>query len=140
MFEIGTATDHADLLEKLHLFLTTNGSAYGLTYAGTGNGTFTAYRGGASSVAETFTITATSATNWTVVGSVSGSIGPATTGTPFSHAKIAFTITAGGTAFVSGDVWTLSTAPKWVTSRRARGCTVSGTFGLTGQKALENIL
>jgi hypothetical protein len=117
MYEIGTATDFNDLLDKLDTFLTATGSAFGLTYAGTGNGTLTAYKGGASSVAETFTITATSATNFTVVGSTSGSIGPATAGTPFAHAKVAFLITAGGTAFVAGDVFTLSTAPKWTLKR-----------------------
>ncbi len=140
MYEIGSASDYLDLLEKLNTFLTTNGSAYGLTYAGTGTGTLTAYRGGASSVAETFTITATSSTNFTVVGSVSGSIGPATVGTPFSHAKIAFTLTAGGTAFVSGDVFTLTTAPKWTNMRRARGCTVTASSGTTGQYAAENVI
>lgn len=140
MFETGTATDYADLLEKLDAFLTTNGSAFGLTYAGTGTGALSGYRGGPSSVAETFTITATSATNWTVVGSISGSIGPATTGTPFSHAKLAFTITAGGTAFVAGDVFTLSTAPKWTSQRKARGCTVSASSGTTGQQAAENVI
>jgi len=140
VFETGTATDYLDLLEKLHTFLTTNGSTFGLTYAGTGNGTLTAHRGGASSIAETFTITATSATNFTVVGSTSGSIGPATVGTPFSHAKIAFTLTAGGTAFVAGDVFTLSTAPKWTSMRRARGCTVTASAGTTGQYAAENVI
>ena len=140
MFENGTAADYRDLAERLHTFLTTNGSAFGLTYAGTGNGTLTAYRGGAGSVAETFTITATSATNWTVVGSVSGSIGPATTGTPFSHAKLAFTITAGGTAFVSGDVFTLATAPKWTAMRRERGATVTADAVLTGNNAAENVI
>lgn len=113
MFEIGTATDHHDLAAKLDTFLKTNGSAFAITYAGTGTGTITAYRGGASSVAESWELTATSATNFTVVGSVSGSIGPATVGTPFSHAKIAFTLNAGGTAFVSGDKFSLATAPKW---------------------------
>lgn len=117
MYEIGTATDHLDLLTKLETFLTATGSAFGLTYAGTGNGTLTAYKGGSSSVAETFTITATSSTNFTVVGSTSGSIGPATVGTPFSHAKVAFLISAGGTAFVAGDVFTLATAPKWTKKR-----------------------
>lgn len=140
MFEIGTASDYLDLLEKLDTFLTTNGSAFGLTYAGTGNGTLTAYRGGASSVAETFTITATNATNFTVVGSVSGSIGPATAGTPFSHAKIAFTITAGGTAFIAGDVFTLTTAPKWTNMRKARGATTTASSGTTGQSACENVI
>lgn len=118
-YEIGTATDFLDLLGKLDTFLTAKGHAFGLNYQGTGTGTLGAYSGGASSVAETFVVTATSATNFTVVGSVSGSIGPATVGTPFSHAKIAFTITAGGTAFIAGDVFTISTSPPWTRHRGA---------------------
>lgn len=113
MFEIGTASDYIDLLAKLHTFLTAKGSAFGLAFTGVGTGTLTSYSGGASSVAEVFTITATSATQFSVVGSVSGNIGTATVGTPFSHAKLALTINAGGTAFVVGDVFTLSTAPPW---------------------------
>lgn len=113
MYESGTATDYLDLAAKLNTFLTAKGSAFSLSYSGTGDGTFGAYSGGASSVAEVFTITATTATNFTVVGSVTGSIGPATVGTPFAHATIEFTITAGGTPFVSGDVFQISTAPKW---------------------------
>lgn len=119
MFTTGTATDYLDLLEKLNTYLTAKGSAFGLSYVGTGNGAFTAYGGGASSVSETFTITATSSTNFTVVGSVSGSIGPATVGTPFAHAKIEFLISAGGTAFIAGDAFQISTAPKW-TKRRGK--------------------
>lgn len=118
MYEIGTMTDFDDALTKLDAFMTTNGSAYGVSYAGTGTGVISGWRGGASSVAETFEITATSATNFTVVGSVSGSIGPATVGTPFAHAKLAFLLTAGGTAFVAGDKFTLATAPK---ATRMRG-------------------
>ena len=113
MYETGTATDFMDLAAKLNTLLTATGSAFGLTYVGTGTGTCTAIKGGATSVAESFDLTATSATNFTVVGTVSGSIGPATVGTPFSHTKIAFTLTAGGTAFVAGDKFTLATAPKW---------------------------
>jgi hypothetical protein len=140
MFEIGTATNFVDLLDRLDTFLTATGSAYGLAYAGTGDGTLTAYKGGADSIAETFTITATSATNFTVVGSVSGSIGPATVGTPFSHAKLAFTLTAGGTAFVSGDAFTLSTAPKWTTLRRSLGSKVLATQQNTGTYAAQNLV
>jgi hypothetical protein len=141
MFVTDTADDFVDLMDRLDDFLTTNGSAFGLSYSGTGNGTFTAYRGGASSVAETFTIAATSSTNFTVTGSVSGSIGPATVGTPFSHAKIAFTLTAGGTAFVSGDTFVLSTAPKWTNLRRALGCSsIVGSSGNTGQRGVENLV
>lgn len=120
-YEIGTATSAADLLNKLNTFLTAKGKAYGLSYTGTGNGALTAWDGGASSVSETFTITATSATNFTVVGSVSGSIGPATVGTTFTHAKLTFLISAGGTPFVAGDVFKLNTCPAWVNQRNVAG-------------------
>ena len=59
MFSIGTATDYNDLLERLNTFLTAKGSAFGLAYSGSGDGRLTDYSGGPSSVAETFTITAT---------------------------------------------------------------------------------
>lgn len=120
-YEIGTATSAADLLNKLNTFLTAKGKAYGLSYVGTGNGVLTAWDGGASSVSETFTITATSATSFTVVGSVSGSIGPATVGTTFTHAKLTFLISAGGTAFVAGDAFKLNTCPPWVNQRNVAG-------------------
>lgn len=140
MFEIGTATDFFDLLTRLDTFLKTNGSAFGLSYAGAGNGTFTAYRGGTASLAETFTITATSATQFSVVGSSSGNIGTATVGTPFSHSKLAFTITAGGTAFVAGDVFTLSTAPPWTNNRLSQGAVVTATQSSSGQYAAQNLV
>jgi hypothetical protein len=140
MFTTGTATDYADLLDRLNTYLTAKGSAFGLTYAGTGTGTLTAYSGGASSVAETFTITATSSTSFTVVGTVTGSIGPATVGTPFAHATIEFTLTAGGMAFVSGDVFTLSTAPKWTEHRKTLGAVVLATDGNTGVYGAQNLV
>lgn len=139
MFTSGTASDYADLLDRLNTFLTATGSAFGLEYVGTGDGTFTASAGGATSVAESFDITATSATNFTVVGTVSGSIGPATVGTPFSHAKIAFTITAGATAFVSGDLFTIATAPPWLEKRKALGARLLATDGNTGIYATQNV-
>ena len=138
-FEIGIATDYKDLAAKLDAWLTV-GSAYGLTYSGVGNGRLTAYRGGASSIAETFMITATSSTSFTVVGSMTGSIGPATVGTPFSHAKIAFTIVAGATPFVSGDTFTISTAPAWLQRRCFGGAVVTATEGNTGQLAAQNLV
>lgn len=119
--QAGTASDYLDLVEKLDLFLTQTGHAWGKAYAGTGTGDLVEYLGTAGSVAETFTITATSATNFTVVGSSSGALANATVGTPYSSAKIAFTINAGGTAFVAGDVFTINTSPAW--QRLARwGC------------------
>jgi hypothetical protein len=120
-FAIGTATHASDLLDKLHTFLTATGSAYNLAYTGTGNGTLTAYDGGADSVAETFTITASDATTFAVVGSVSGSLGNATVGSAFAHAKLNFLLTAGATPFVAGDTWTLNTAPKWTAQRAIQG-------------------
>jgi hypothetical protein len=106
MFEIDTASDYRDLLERLNTFLTATGSAFGLTYQGTGDGAITGYKGGASSVSEVFTLHATSSSNFTVVGSVSGSQAAATVGTPYTGALIQFTINAGSVAFVSGDEFT----------------------------------
>ncbi len=140
MFETGTASDHADLLERLHTFLTTNGSAFGLAYVGTGNGTLTGYKGGSASVAETFTLTATSSTTFTVVGAVSGALSNATVGTPYTGTKVQFALTAGGTALVAGDVFTLSTAPKWTSMQRARGCYVTASAGTSGALAGENVI
>jgi hypothetical protein len=116
-YETGTATDYMDFLDKLNTFLTAKGSAFGVSFAGTGTGKLTFYNGGASSVAEVFTLTATDATHFSAVGSISGSIGTITVGTPFTHAKLEITIAAGGTAFVAGDAFQLATAPKWTQLR-----------------------
>ena len=119
--QTGTATDYVDLVEKLDLFLTQTGHAWGKTFTGTGTGDLVSYIGTAGSVAETFTLTATNATTFTVVGSTSGALANATVGTPYTSAKIGFTITAGGTAFVAGDQFKINTSPAW--QRLARwGC------------------
>ena len=140
MFTTGTATDYNDLAERLNTFLTAKGSAFGLAYAGTGDGRLTDYSGGASSVAETFTVTATSPTSFDVVGTVTGSIGPATVGTPFAHATLEFLISAGTTPFVAGDQFVLSTAPKWTSLRRSRGCRLVATQGNEGPYAVQNLV
>ena len=73
---------------------------------------------------ETWTITCTTGgadgvAQFSVVGSVSGSIGPATSGTEFVNntAGIKFTINAGSTVWVIGDVFTftLYQHPEWDT-------------------------
>ncbi len=138
-FYTGTASNFLDLANQVKAYLTGNGSAYGRTYSGVGTGEMSDFRGGTSSVAETFTITATSATSWTVVGSVSGSIGPATTGALFNHAKIHFLISAGGTPFQAGDVWHISTANKWASSRTAEGAVLTATQGNGGQFGVQNL-
>jgi hypothetical protein len=140
MFEIGTASDYRDLLEKLDTFLTATGSAYGLAYSGAGNGTLTGYKGGSASVAESWEIEYVSNGEWTVTGSVSGLIGSANTGTAFTGTLIQFTITAGGTAFEAGDLFTLDTAPKWTSRRHVRGALVTASGGTSGQYACENAI
>lgn len=140
MWVADTASDHADFLDRLDAFLSTNGPAFGLAYSGVGDGEFTAYNGGPDSVAETFTITATSATNFTVVGSVTGALPDATVGVAYDEAEIKFTLVAGGTAFQAGDEFTISTAPKAVTLRRALGCKVTATQGNTGVNGAQNLV
>jgi hypothetical protein len=120
-YEIGTATNYADLLNKLNTFLTAKGTAYYPTYTGTGNGIISAWDGGVSSIAETFTLTATGATAFDVVGSITGSIGSATVGTPFVHANVVFTLTAGTTPFIAGDIFLINTASPWVSMRAVAG-------------------
>ncbi len=85
-------------------------------------------------------LSATSATNFTVTGSVTGSLPAATVGTPYSEGEIAFTITAGGEPFVSSDEFTLSTAPKWTVKRKARRCSILATSGNTGAQAAQNLI
>lgn len=116
--KIGTATNYLDLLAQLDDFLTATGHAWGKTYSGTGTGDLVDYLGTATSVAETFTLTAINATTFSVVGSASGALANATVGTPYTSAKIAFTIEAGATPFVAGDVFAINTSPKW---QRLRG-------------------
>jgi flagellar hook protein FlgE len=90
---------------------TTPSTAGTPTFAGTGNGTMSGVTAGPAAVAETFTVTATSSTQFSVTGSISGLIGTATVGTPFTSSQIGFTIAAGSTAFAPGDAFTVTTAP-----------------------------
>jgi hypothetical protein len=118
---IGSATDYADLLNQLDTFLTGTGMALTPSFVGTGNGTISAVLGGSAGVAEIITVTFTSATAFGVVGSVSGSLGTGTVGTPFTSTKCSFLITAGGTAFVATDAFTFAVAPPWTSLRRVTG-------------------
>jgi hypothetical protein len=69
----------------------------------TGNGTFTQVYGGPDAVAETITITFSSATAFSVSGSVTGAMSAGTVGTLYSNAKIEFMVKAGSAAFINGD-------------------------------------
>lgn len=74
----------------------------------TGNGTVGSLLGKANAPSEVITLVATSATSFTVTGSLSGSLGVATVGTPFTSAIINLTITAGATPFAAGDNFTIT--------------------------------
>jgi flagellar hook protein FlgE len=77
----------------------------------TGNGTLSGLGATSATVAQTITLTATSATQFSVVGSVSGNLGTATVGTAFTSGQIDFTINQGSTAFATGDTITVPTTP-----------------------------
>jgi len=125
-FSIDDAVGFPDLVDRLIAFLTDAGHAHGKTFAGVGTGNLIDYSGTATSVAETWTLTATNATTFTVSGSVSGAQANATVGTPYTAARIAFTITAGGTAYSAGDVWKINTSPKWTLVRGLSGAYQTG--------------
>lgn len=93
------------------LSITTQGAAGSPSYLGTGDGTISGLGGGAGSVAEVVTITATDATHFAVSGSISGAIGTATVGTAFVSGNIGFTIAAGATDFEAGDAFSVTTSP-----------------------------
>jgi len=135
--KIGTATDYADLLNQLDSFLTGTGMALTPSFTGTGNGTIDAL-GGSAGVAEVITVTFTSSTAFGVVGSVSGSLGTGVVGTPFTSTKANLTITAGGTAFVNGDVFTFSVTPPWTSKRRVSGSEM--IWQAPGNGGLDQIL
>jgi flagellar hook protein FlgE len=82
-------------------------------YTGTnvGNGTVSALAATAATATQTFTLTATSATTFSVVGSVSGNVGTATVGVPFTSPQLDLTVNAGSTAWATGDTITVPTTP-----------------------------
>lgn len=119
-FITGTATDYSDMLTKLDAFLV-KGHSLTPVYTGTGNGTITGIIGTSSSVQETITVTLSTVTTFSVSGSVTGSMGTGVVGVAFSHAVAAFTVVAGGTAWVAGDTITFVMTPPWVQQRGVSG-------------------
>ena len=121
----GVAADYYDFLDQLEIALCSEGHAWGLLYAGTGNGTMTGldgaiggYRGGSISIAESFTITALDGARFQVTGARAGDLGIASVGQPFEHDRVRFRINTGSTAFAVGDRFTLNTTPPWTMVRR----------------------
>lgn len=84
-----------------------------ITYSGTGTGKIDC-EAGPDPVVENVVLTATSATEFAVVGSVSGALGTLTAGTLFECAQIRAYVAVGATAFEVGDAFTVpTTARTW---------------------------
>lgn len=110
-YEIDTAADHYDLLDRVRKFACGFGVIGTISYSGTGDGTLDALEA-PTSPTETWTITCTDATTpgaevWSVSGSVSGAQADATTGTDYDNGIVACHITAGATDFAVNDAWTV---------------------------------
>lgn len=86
----------------------TNNSVNTTVGTNTGNGTIGTISIGATPTFGAFVLTATGATTFTVVDPEGVALPNATVGTAYANAEINFTITAGGTAFVAGDKFTLT--------------------------------
>lgn len=85
------------------------------SFTGTGTGKMAYQNGGVNAPTETWTITFSDATNFTVSGSVSGAQNAGTTGTAYISngtnpidALISFRIEVGGTAFVNTDAFVIA--------------------------------
>lgn len=80
------------------------------TYSGTGNGKMTQIAADVNTIDETWTVTFTSATNFTVTGSVSGPTASGVIGVAYDNNFLNFLISAGTTAFAAGDEFTVTLA------------------------------
>ena len=73
----------------------------------TGNGTVGSISAGAAPASGSYSIKFTSATAFTVTAPYGTSLPPGVVGAAYANPQINFTITAGGTAFVAGDSFTI---------------------------------
>jgi len=78
------------------------------SYLGTGNGAMTNLRADVNALDETWTVTFTDATNFTVEGSISGPETAGTLGALYDNNYVNFTINAGTVPFVIGDRFTIT--------------------------------
>jgi hypothetical protein len=96
--------------DVIYDFYTTNESP---VVVGTGDGVIKVTNiNQSTAVEENWTISAINSTTFSVVGSISGSKPNATVGSSYSNI-ISFKITAGGTAFIAGDTFTISVRENW---------------------------
>lgn len=102
---------HRRLFRIFRRYLTGCPSVGTVGYVGTGNGVIGLIDTGVDGPTETWTITFTSATAFTVTGSVSGVQAAGTTGTNYTSnapaGRLSFRINQGGTPFIAGDTFTI---------------------------------
>jgi hypothetical protein len=126
-YQIGTAASYKDLLYRLRAFACDSLFAVPVAGSNTGNGTVRNVTVLGGTAAEVWTLTATSATNFTVSSSLQGAHADATVGTAYDNTHIKFLIVAGAAAFVAGDVFTLTITAstlgtqKWTVKRFDEG-------------------
>lgn len=112
-YQIGTAANHVDLLDKIVRFLGGYATAGAIGQTGTGNGQLLNLETFPAAVTETWTITCTStAANgglFSVTGSVSGAQTGAVVGQNYDNGKVRFNLTDGSTDFQVGDQFTFAT-------------------------------
>lgn len=100
----------------------------------TGTGTCTQVYGGADSVAETITVTLTSATAFTVAGGTTGAMAAGTVGTLYSTPQVEFMVTAGSAAFINGDTFAI------VTTARSYADVGNGAYtGMTATGSIQRL-
>ena len=120
---------HDALLRALVTFAAGKASL-SVSYAGTGNGLINFLDGGVAAPTETWTIAFTTATDFTVSGSVSGAQAGGSTGSLYTTSGdpltslLSFQIDVGGTAFIATDTFTVlatvtsvPAADRWVLDR-----------------------
>lgn len=81
----------------------------------TGNGTFSAITVEAPAVVGNYLLTMEAATEFTVTDPQGEAVGNGTTGTAFEEGGLGFTLTAGATAFVAGDAFSIAVTGQYTT-------------------------
>ncbi len=110
------------------------GGSFKLGSGDTGNGTCSPISVSPSASVGVYTFTFTSATTASGTGPGGAALPGLTVGTPYSAAGIEFTITAGSTAFVSGDTFTINVSGSATSSSLTQGVVMSSTFNTGGNR------
>lgn len=126
----GISNGNTALLNDIaaHLTTTALGAEVVLAANNVGDGGVNNLKFKTTSAPQLINCVATSATQFTVSGTATGSLGIATVGTEFDHAQIAFTIDAGATPFASGDTIAITTKA-WTENKVELGGVLLNTTG-----------